>query len=78
MAGESRSGRDRHGGAWRAPARRRAALAVDRGYTRARGDLSRAATVATDYVTANPGKTLLLAASAGFALGMLMRRRRAC
>lgn len=54
---------------------KRAALAVDRGYTRARGDLSRAATAATDYVTANPGKTLLLAASAGFVLGMLVRRR---
>jgi ElaB/YqjD/DUF883 family membrane-anchored ribosome-binding protein len=53
-----------------------AAKAIDRGYTRARGDLSRAATVATDYVTENPGKALLLAASAGFVLGMLVRRQR--
>ena len=40
------------------------------------GDLSRAATAATDYVAENPGKALLLAASAGFVLGMLVRRRR--
>ena len=52
-----------------------AAKAVDRGYTRARSDLSRTAAAATDYVAENPGKTLLLAASAGFGLGMLVRWR---
>ena len=53
-----------------------AARAVDRGYARATSDLSRAATTATDYVTANPGKALLLVASAGFLLGLLVRGRR--
>lgn len=53
-----------------------AAQAIDRGYTQARSDLSRAATKATDYVTANPGKSLLLVAAAGFALGLLVRGRR--
>jgi ElaB/YqjD/DUF883 family membrane-anchored ribosome-binding protein len=56
--------------------RQAAAKAIDRGYTRARGDLSRAAATATDYVTENPGKVLLLAAATGFVLGMLVRRRR--
>lgn len=55
-----------------------AAKAIDRGYTRARGDLARATTTTTDYLTENPGKVLLLAAAAGFVLGMLgCRRRRA-
>lgn len=53
-----------------------AAKAIDRGFTRARGDLSRVTTAATDYVTENPGKSLLLATSTGFVLGMLVRRRR--
>ncbi len=53
-----------------------AAEAVDRGYTQARGDLSRAAVTATDYITENPGKALLLATSIGFAFGMLVRRQR--
>ena len=53
-----------------------ATKAIDHGYTRARGDLSRAATAATDYVTENPGKALLLATSTGFVLGMLVRRHR--
>ena len=53
-----------------------AAQAVDRGYTRAKSDLSRAANRATDYVTANPGKALVLVASAGFLLGLLVRGRR--
>jgi ElaB/YqjD/DUF883 family membrane-anchored ribosome-binding protein len=51
------------------------AKALDRGYTRARSDLSRATRAATDYINENPGKTMLLVASAGFALGMTMRRR---
>mgnify|MGYP003422723117 CR=1 FL=1 len=53
-----------------------AAEALDRGYTQARSDLARAATATTDYVTANPGKALLLVASAGFVLGLLARGRR--
>jgi ElaB/YqjD/DUF883 family membrane-anchored ribosome-binding protein len=53
-----------------------AAKAIDRGYVRARSDLSRATTTATDYFTENPGKALLLAASAGFALGLFVRPRR--
>jgi ElaB/YqjD/DUF883 family membrane-anchored ribosome-binding protein len=54
-----------------------AAQAIDHGYTRVRGDLSRAATSVTDYVNENPGKALLLAASAGFVVGLLVHRRRA-
>jgi ElaB/YqjD/DUF883 family membrane-anchored ribosome-binding protein len=53
-----------------------AAQAIDRGYSRARSDLSRAATATSAYVTENPGKALLLAASAGFVFGLLLRRRR--
>jgi ElaB/YqjD/DUF883 family membrane-anchored ribosome-binding protein len=53
-----------------------AANAIDRGYTRARSDLTRAATSATDYVTENPGKAVLFAASTGFAIGVLMPRSR--
>ena len=52
-----------------------AAKAIDRGYVRACSDLSRAATTATDYFTESPGKALLLAASAGFALGLFVRPR---
>jgi ElaB/YqjD/DUF883 family membrane-anchored ribosome-binding protein len=52
-----------------------AAKAVDRGYARARSDLSRTAMAATDYVAENPCKTLVLAASTGFGLGMLVRWR---
>lgn len=53
-----------------------AAQAIDNGYARAKSDLARAATATTDYVTANPGKALLLVASAGFVLGLLVRGRR--
>jgi len=52
------------------------AKAIDRGYTRVRSDLSRAAKATTGYVTENPGKAMLLAASAGFLVGMLVHRRR--
>lgn len=52
------------------------AVAIDRGYTRARNDVSRAATAATDFVIENPAKSVLIAASAGFVVGMLARRRR--
>ncbi|HVR30752.1 MAG TPA: hypothetical protein VMS86_14615 [Thermoanaerobaculia bacterium] len=51
------------------------AKAIDRGFTQARSDLSRAAAAATDYIHENPGKSLMLVASAGFVLGMSMRRR---
>jgi len=51
------------------------AQAIDRGYSRTRSDLARAATTATDYVTAHPGKSLLMVASAGFLLGLLVRGR---
>jgi ElaB/YqjD/DUF883 family membrane-anchored ribosome-binding protein len=52
------------------------AKAIDRGFVRSRSDLSRAAVATTDYLTENPGKALLIAASAGFVLGMSLRRRR--
>jgi ElaB/YqjD/DUF883 family membrane-anchored ribosome-binding protein len=52
-----------------------AAKAIDRGYTQTRTDLSHAVATATDYLTENPGKVLLFAASACFVLGLLMRRR---
>ena len=52
------------------------AQAIDRGYRRTREEGVRAAAAATDYVARNPGRALLLVASAGFVLGMLMRRRR--
>ena len=53
-----------------------AATMIDRGFTRARSDISNAAADATDFFTENPGKSLLLATSAGFVLGMLVRGRR--
>jgi ElaB/YqjD/DUF883 family membrane-anchored ribosome-binding protein len=52
-----------------------AAKAIDRGIARTRTDLSRAAATATDYLTENPGKVLLLAASVCFVLGLLACRR---
>lgn len=52
------------------------ATAVDRGYIRARSDLSRAAATATEYLTENPGKAVLCAASVGFLAGLLIGRRR--
>jgi ElaB/YqjD/DUF883 family membrane-anchored ribosome-binding protein len=52
------------------------AKAIDRGYTRARSDLSRATKATTRYVTEHTGQALLLAASIGFVIGALMRRRR--
>jgi ElaB/YqjD/DUF883 family membrane-anchored ribosome-binding protein len=53
-----------------------ASKSVDRGYTRARRGLARASSAASTYATENPGKALLLAASAGFVLGMLVHRHR--
>ena len=49
--------------------------AIDRTYNQARSDMANAATRATDYVTAHPGKSLLMVASAGFLLGLLVRGR---
>jgi ElaB/YqjD/DUF883 family membrane-anchored ribosome-binding protein len=54
----------------------RAARAVDRGYAQARSDLDRAAEASSDFVAENPGRSLLIAASAGFLLGLLVRLRR--
>jgi ElaB/YqjD/DUF883 family membrane-anchored ribosome-binding protein len=53
-----------------------AAKAAEKGYVRARRDLSRAATATSEYVNAKPAQALLLAASAGFLAGMLLGRRR--
>jgi ElaB/YqjD/DUF883 family membrane-anchored ribosome-binding protein len=55
---------------------RSTAKAIDRGYRRSSDRLGRGTTAATDYVTENPRRALLLVASAGFVLGMLTRRRR--
>lgn len=52
-----------------------AARALDRGYSRAHDDLLRARRATSDYVTGNPGRTLLLAATAGFLVGVVVRRR---
>jgi ElaB/YqjD/DUF883 family membrane-anchored ribosome-binding protein len=53
-----------------------AARTIERGYARASSDVSRAVSAGSDYVAANPGKALLLTLSAGFVLGLLVRRRR--
>ncbi|MFA6957173.1 MAG: hypothetical protein WC538_14990 [Thermoanaerobaculia bacterium] len=52
------------------------ALAIDRGYNRARSEMSRAAASARSFATENPGTALMIAASAGFAVGMLAHRHR--
>jgi len=52
------------------------ALAIDRGYNRARAELSRAAATARGFANENPGTALMIAASAGFALGFLAHRHR--
>lgn len=52
------------------------AQAINRGYSRTRSNLSRAATASTEYVAENPGKALLLTAATGFVLGALVGRRR--
>lgn len=53
-----------------------AAQMIDRSYGRARSQLSRGATASTSYVAENPGKAALFTAAAGFALGVLVGRRR--
>jgi ElaB/YqjD/DUF883 family membrane-anchored ribosome-binding protein len=53
-----------------------AAKTLDHALGRAQGDLSRATAKATDYVSENPGRSLAVAASGGFLLGMLVGWRR--
>jgi ElaB/YqjD/DUF883 family membrane-anchored ribosome-binding protein len=52
------------------------ALAIDRGYNRAKSEVSRAAASARSFATENPGTALMIAASAGFAVGILAHRHR--
>jgi ElaB/YqjD/DUF883 family membrane-anchored ribosome-binding protein len=51
------------------------ARTIDRNYASARSDLTRAAVATTDCIARNPYKSVLFAASAGFALGSLVRSR---
>ena len=51
------------------------ARALDRGYTRVRSDLSLTATAANNLVRRYPGEAVLIAASTGFVIGVLVRRR---
>jgi ElaB/YqjD/DUF883 family membrane-anchored ribosome-binding protein len=51
-----------------------AAEAIDRGYARVSGGVSRAATATGDFVIENPGKSILISAAAGFVLGLLVRQ----
>lgn len=51
------------------------ATAIESGYTRASTDLSRAANAATGFVTENPRTALMIAASVGFLLGVIVHRR---
>lgn len=52
------------------------ALAIDRGYNRARTELSRATATARGFAAENPAMALMIAASAGFAIGFLAHRHR--
>jgi len=52
------------------------ALAIDRGYNRAKAGLTSAATTAKSFASENPRTALMIAASAGFALGVLAHRNR--
>jgi len=49
---------------------------VQRGYEKVRKDAANLATEVNTYVRENPGKSILMAAGAGFVLGLLMRGRR--
>lgn len=49
---------------------------VKRGYTKVRKDLDGLAKDVNAYVRDNPGKSVLMAAGAGFLLGLLFRGRR--
>ncbi|MCM2316306.1 MAG: hypothetical protein NDJ92_14250 [Thermoanaerobaculia bacterium] len=52
------------------------ATAIDRGYTRASSELSRAAGAATGFASENPRTALLIAATTGFVLGFMVHRHR--
>jgi ElaB/YqjD/DUF883 family membrane-anchored ribosome-binding protein len=49
---------------------------VRAGYRRARKDAAQLSTDVNDYVRENPGKSILIAAGVGFAIGLLVRGRR--
>ena len=49
---------------------------MQRGYEKVREDAANLATEVNTYVRENPGKSILMAAGAGFVLGLLMRGRR--
>lgn len=53
-----------------------AAEGVREGYGKVKTDIKRVSNDVNDYVRENPGKSLLMAAGAGFLLGLLMRRGR--
>ena len=46
------------------------------GYDRVRKDVGELSTDVNEYVRDNPGKSILIAAAAGFLLGLLLRPRR--
>jgi ElaB/YqjD/DUF883 family membrane-anchored ribosome-binding protein len=54
----------------------RAVEGVQRGYEKVRKDAADLADDVNTYVRENPGKSVLMAAGAGFVLGLLMRGRR--
>ena len=53
-----------------------AARALDRGFVKAQQDLADVAERTSNYVAGNPGRSLLIAAGIGFALGLFFRRNR--
>jgi ElaB/YqjD/DUF883 family membrane-anchored ribosome-binding protein len=62
-----------------AVAREKAGVAADnikQGYDRVHKDLGKLTDDVNEYVRHNPGRSVLIAAGLGFALGMLMRGRR--
>jgi ElaB/YqjD/DUF883 family membrane-anchored ribosome-binding protein len=54
----------------------RAVEGAKRGYEKVRKDASDLAEDVNTYVRENPGKSILIAAGAGFVLGLLLRGRR--
>ena len=53
-----------------------AAEGVREGYGKVKTDIKRVSNDVNDYVRENPGKSLLMAAGAGFLIGLLVRRGR--
>lgn len=51
-----------------------AADAAREGYVKVKTDIKRVSNDVNDYVRENPGKSLLMAAGAGFLIGLLVRR----